>query len=77
VDAFIIYTDNETNANSRPIPEVLREYRRVMEIDAKLIVVAMTATRFSISDPLDQNSLDIVGFDTDTPEAISTFITDM
>ena len=43
-------------------------------IDAKLVVVGMTATQFSIADPADPGMLDVVGFDAAAPEIISQFV---
>ena len=40
---------------------------------ARLAVVGMTATKFSIADPTDAGQLDVVGFDTATPDLISAF----
>jgi 60 kDa SS-A/Ro ribonucleoprotein len=34
----------------------------------------MTATQFSIADPNDNGMLDVVGFDTATPQIIADFI---
>lgn len=73
VDVFIVYTDNETwFGNQHPI-EALKEYRKKMGIDAKLVVVAFAGTKFTIADPTDMNTLDVVGFDTATPQVISDF----
>jgi 60 kDa SS-A/Ro ribonucleoprotein len=33
----------------------------------------MTSNGFSLADPSDPNSLDVVGFDTTTPQVISEF----
>lgn len=75
VDAFVIYTDNETWAGDIHPSQALREYRRKFNRpDAKLVVVGMTATGFSIADPDDGGMLDVVGFDTATPQLISEFI---
>jgi len=72
-DTFVIYTDNETWAGGIQPFEALRQYRDSSGIDARLIVVAMTATGFSIADPTDAGMLDVVGFDTSTPDVISSF----
>ncbi|MCD4656470.1 MAG: TROVE domain-containing protein, partial [Planctomycetes bacterium] len=77
IDAFVIYTDNETyyNENSKLTPaQSLQLYNKVMNVNAKLIVVATTATDFSIADPDDHNMLDICGFDSNCPTIISDFI---
>lgn len=73
IDTFVVYTDNETWAGRIHPFQALRTYRAKMGIPAKLIVVGMTATEFSIADPSDNGMLDVVGFDTATPELISRF----
>lgn len=74
VDAFVVLTDNETWAgNVKPV-EALRQYRQKSGINAKEIVVGMTATQFTIADPTDANALDVVGFDAAVPAVISEFI---
>ena len=44
-----------------------------MGIDAKLVTVAMAANRISLADCTDKRMLNVVGFDTVTPELISQF----
>lgn len=72
VDLFVVYTDNETWAGGHPTT-ALKEYRRWSGRDARLAVVGMTSTGFSIADPKDPGQLDVVGFDTATPQIISDF----
>ena len=73
VDTFVIYTDSETWAGDVHPAEALRRYRAQTGIPARLIVVGMVANRFSIADPDDPGMLDVVGFDTSTPEVIGGF----
>ncbi len=73
VDTFVVYTDNETWAGSVQPYEALRQYREAMGIPARLVVVAMTSTGFSIADPADAGMLDIVGFDAAVPQLIADF----
>jgi 60 kDa SS-A/Ro ribonucleoprotein len=73
VDTFVIYTDNETWAGSVHPAQALRAYREARGIPAKLVVVGMTSTGFSIADPADAGMLDVVGFDTSTPPVIADF----
>jgi 60 kDa SS-A/Ro ribonucleoprotein len=73
VDVFVIYTDSETWAGSIHPVQALREYRERMGIPAKLVVIGMTSNGFSIADPNDSGMLDVVGFDTATPEVIAGF----
>ena len=40
---------------------------------AALVVVGMVSNGFSIADPSDPGMLDVVGFDTATPQLISDF----
>ena len=74
VDVFVVYTDNETWAGNIHPAEALRAYRERMGIPAKLVVVGMTSNGFSIADPDDAGMLDVVGFDTATPQVISEFV---
>jgi 60 kDa SS-A/Ro ribonucleoprotein len=75
VDAFVIYTDSETWAGDIHPMQALKEYRKkANKPDAKLIVVGMASNGFTIGDPEDRNCLDIVGFDTNTPQVISNFV---
>lgn len=74
VDCFEIYTDSETNSH-RISPELaLQQYRDKSGIDAKVVVVGMTASSSSIRNPDNQNMFEVVGFDTAAPELISDFI---
>lgn len=73
VDTFVIYTDNETYAGGIHPYKALLNYRQTTGIQSKLIVVGMTSTGFSIADPNDAGMLDVVGFDTATPQVISNF----
>jgi 60 kDa SS-A/Ro ribonucleoprotein len=74
VDAFLVFTDNETWAGSIHPQQALRVYRAGGKPEAKEVVVGMTATEFSIADPKDPLTLDVVGFDLNTPQAISAFV---
>jgi 60 kDa SS-A/Ro ribonucleoprotein len=73
VDSFILMTDNETWAGSIHPFQALRRYRDITGINARLSVVGMTSTGFSIADPTDPGMLDVVGMDTATPDLISSF----
>ncbi|RYG24143.1 TROVE domain-containing protein, partial [bacterium] len=73
VDVFVVYTDNETWAGNVHPSQALRAYREQMGIAAKLIVVGITATGFTIADPNDAGMLDVVGFDASVPEVMADF----
>jgi 60 kDa SS-A/Ro ribonucleoprotein len=73
VDAFVVYTDSETwHGKIHPV-QALQEYRERMGIAAKLTVVGMVANKFTIADPNDAGMLDVVGFDTASPQLIADF----
>jgi len=73
-DVFIVYTDNETWFGQTHPTAALKQYREKMNKPAaKLIVVGMSASNFSIADPEDPNMLDIAGFDSAAPQIISLF----
>jgi len=74
IDTFVIYTDSETWAGNIHPTQALRKYRDKTGIDAKLIVVGMTSNGFTIADPNDKGMLDVVGFDTATPNIMSEFM---
>lgn len=73
VDTFIVYTDNETYAGHSHPYQALEEYRQKSGIDAKMIVVGMTATDASIANPDDPLSMDVAGFDSGVPKLINDF----
>jgi 60 kDa SS-A/Ro ribonucleoprotein len=73
VDAFVIYTDSETWAGHVHPVQALQDYRRASGLDARLVVVGLVSNGFSIADPADPGMLDVVGFDTATPQLISDF----
>ena len=73
VDTFVVYTDNETWAGRVHPSVALEQYRQRMGRGARLVVVGMTATPFSIADPHDRGMLDVVGFDAAAPNLIGSF----
>lgn len=74
VDAFVIYTDNETWYGDVHPQVAIEEYRRRFNPNAKLVVVSIEPNEFSIANPHDPLSMDVVGMDTSTPQVISNFI---
>lgn len=73
VDTFVVYTDNETWVGGIHPHQALAQYRRETGINARLVVVALTPTEFSIADPDDLGMLDVSGFDASVPALISGF----
>ena len=73
VDTFAVLTDSETwHGDIHPV-QALRRYRERTGIPARLVVVAMVSNGFTIADPEDAGMLDVVGFDTATPQLIADF----
>jgi 60 kDa SS-A/Ro ribonucleoprotein len=73
VDVFLVITDNETYAGSVHPYQALANYRQKMGRPAKLIVMGMTATNFSIADPSDAGMLDVIGMDSTAPQVMADF----
>jgi 60 kDa SS-A/Ro ribonucleoprotein len=72
-DAFTVFTDNETWYGKIHPAQALVQYRERRGIPAKLMVVGITASGFTIADPRDPGMLDVVGFDTATPQILADF----
>jgi len=73
VDGIFVVTDNETWAGSVHPFQALKAYRDKMGRPARQVVVAMTATPFTIADPEDPLSMDVVGFDASAPKIMADF----
>lgn len=73
IDTFVVITDNETWAGRVHPVQALREYQNKVNKNAKLVVIGMTSTGFSIADPSCPEMLDVVGFDTNTPAILTEF----
>ncbi|KAJ3108351.1 60 kDa SS-A/Ro ribonucleoprotein [Phlyctochytrium planicorne] len=73
VDVFVVLTDSETWYGKVRPDTALKRYREAMVKDAKLVVVGMVASDFSIADPDDEGMLDVVGFDSNAPAIIRDF----
>jgi 60 kDa SS-A/Ro ribonucleoprotein len=76
VDVFINITDSETNQNTVSPATALKQYRDKRNPDAKQVVIAMSGGDFSIADPNDAGSMDMVGFDSACPALLANFASD-
>lgn len=76
-DVFLVFTGNETYAGGVRPAVALREYRKKMDIPAKLIVCGMTSNGFTVADPDDRGMLDMCGFDTGALDVIRNFTLDV
>jgi 60 kDa SS-A/Ro ribonucleoprotein len=74
VSAFVTYTDSETWAGNIHPAQALRQYRAEFVDNARAVVVGMTSNGFTLADPNDRGTLDVVGFDTSVPAVISDFV---
>lgn len=74
IDTFIVYTDSETYYGKIHPFEALKKYRKEMNLPhSKLVCVGMQSNGFTIADPTDIGMLDVIGFDSATPEIITNF----
>lgn len=74
VGGFIVLTDSETWAGAVHPFQALTAYRKAQVKDARQVVVGMEARPFTIADPTDKLSMDVVGFDASAPNVIADFI---
>lgn len=72
-DAIVIFTDSETWAGTVHPFQALTRYRQQVGHKVAQIVVGLTSTGFTIADPTDPDSLDVVGFDSALPSLIAEF----
>jgi 60 kDa SS-A/Ro ribonucleoprotein len=73
VDTFVVITDNETWGGSQKPFQALKQYRQKTGIDARLAVLGVASTDFTIADPTDRGMMDFVGFDANAPKALADF----
>lgn len=73
VESFQVWTDSETWAGRTHPHQALKAYRDKSGIHATCAVVGCTATDFTIADPSDPGMVDVVGFDTATPNLLASF----
>lgn len=73
IDVFLVITDDETWAGRTQPTQALAEYRRRFNPKARLMVLATTATEFTIADPTDPLQLDVAGFDGSVGNLIREF----
>jgi 60 kDa SS-A/Ro ribonucleoprotein len=74
IGGIVIQTDSETYAGSMHPFQALTNYRQALVSDLRQVVVGMTSTGFTIADPTDKLSMDVVGFDASAPNVIADFI---
>jgi 60 kDa SS-A/Ro ribonucleoprotein len=73
VDTFVVITDNETYAGSIKPTQALKQYRDATGINARLAVMGVASTGFTIADPQDRGQMDFVGFDSNAPRVLTDF----
>jgi len=73
IDTFVVITDSETWAGRQHPHQALVEYRQKSGIPAKMVVLGMTSTDISITDPNDRGMLNVCGADTSVPRLIADF----
>lgn len=73
VDVFVILTDSQTWYGKQHPAQALQEYRNKMGVPTKLVVVSMASSGATLADPQDAGQINVVGFDTATPQLIGDF----
>lgn len=74
VDAFVIYTDNESWAGNIHASTAFDNYRKHVNPNAKIVYIAMAANHATLNRPDDGHGFEVVGFDGAAPQLISDFI---
>ncbi len=73
-DAIVLYTDNQTwSGRTAHVHQAINQYRQLSGKQTRLIVCGLVADQFTVADPNDPLSLNVVGFDTSTPALLSEF----
>lgn len=73
IDTFVVITDNETWAGQVKPVDALKRYRQATGIDARVAVLGVASTGFTIADPRDSGMMDFVGFSSDAPSVLADF----
>ncbi|QQV92466.1 Ro-like RNA binding protein [Streptomyces phage MeganTheeKilla] len=73
VETFVVITDNETWGGSIKPFQALKSYRNKTGIDARLAVLGVASTDFTIADGTDKGMMDFCGFDSNAPKALTDF----
>lgn len=73
IDTFIVITDNETWAGRIHPHQALKQYRNTFGIPARLAVLGVAASDFTIADASDSGMMDFVGFDSNAPKVLADF----
>jgi 60 kDa SS-A/Ro ribonucleoprotein len=74
LDGVVVITDNETWHGGQHPVEALGDYRRHVGHAVKLAVVSTSATRSSIGDRKDPDTLEVVGFNAQASKLVSDFM---
>lgn len=75
LDVIVILTDNETWAGRRHLADAWKEYRKVVNPNAKLVVASTAANQYTVGDPKESSVLQTVGFDANLLEVIKGWVT--
>lgn len=72
-DTIVTITDNDTYMGTQKVYQALEKYRDKFGIPTRSIVVGLNSNGFTVADPRDNLSLDVVGGDANLPALITNF----
>ena len=72
-DTVVSLTDNETYAGPVHVHQALGDYRRATGLPVRAVAAAFASTHYSVLDPKDPGSLNVVGMDSSVPTLINAF----
>lgn len=73
VDTFVVITDNETWDGDIKPTQALKKYRDATGIPARLAVLGVASSDFTIADSTDRGQMDFCGFDSAAPRVLADF----
>ncbi|XP_071111666.1 RNA-binding protein Ro60-like [Haliotis cracherodii] len=72
-DVMIILTDSKESTGEMTTAQAISQYRQSLNLQTKLAICGLTASRLNQADQTDLGSLDIAGFDASVPEVLNSF----
>jgi 60 kDa SS-A/Ro ribonucleoprotein len=72
-DVISTWSDQESWQGSVHPYQALREYRKTVNPQARMVAVGMTATDYTVAEPGDPLSLDVSGMDSSVPNLVAGF----
>jgi len=73
IDTFVTITDSETWFGNIHPHQALKQYRKEFVSDARMAVLGVAGSEFTVADSADKGAMDFVGFDSNAPKVLADF----